>query len=180
MLLLFLQVFKHGIHLLLMAYFFKEDMNIISVLSYLLSSLWYASYCIVLEMEAINYLYLFLYLYALLPEEQNRISDFMLMLSVHNSWPSYLRHYWADATPNNVDCRWHAGSHIDVLEGGGSDTHTVTDLESAACQLDAGEKCRLQGWFQGNTPQPHRGAASLFKSHLKRQLICPARKWTAW
>ncbi len=67
-----------------MAYFFKEDMNILSVLSYLLSSLLYASYFIVLEMEAINYLYLYLYLYlfALLPEEQNRVSDHMVILSV--------------------------------------------------------------------------------------------------
>ncbi len=120
-------------------------------------------------MEAINYLYLYLYLYALLPEEQNRISGHMLMLSVIGDHLT-----WADATPNNVDCRWHAGFHIDVLEGGGSDTHTVTDLESAACQLDAGEKCRLQGWFQGNTPRPHRGGASSFKSPLKRQLIFPA------
>ncbi len=33
---------------------------------------------------------------------------------------------------------------------------------------------------QGNTPQPHRGGASPFKSPFKRQLVFPAGRWTAW
>ncbi len=63
-----------------MAYFFKEDMNIISVFSYLLLSLLYASYCTVLE--EINYLYLYLYLYYMMSNLFKHIYN--LLLKPHN------------------------------------------------------------------------------------------------
>jgi hypothetical protein len=54
-------------------HFIKEDMDTLIVLYYLLQYLYYASYCIALEMEEINYLY-FCILY---PQLSNVIKSYI-------------------------------------------------------------------------------------------------------